>query len=71
MKAVEVGGDYLDLPTDIFSSGDGKETIIDSGTTLTYLPSDVYNPLMEKVYADSPIFSAPYFFFSVFFNSLR
>ncbi|KAI6684357.1 hypothetical protein NL676_030270 [Syzygium grande] len=54
MKAVEVGGDILELPPDIFSSGDGKEAIIDSGTTLAYLPSDVYNPLVEKIMAQQP-----------------
>lgn len=63
LKAVEVGGDVLELTTkSIFDSGDERGTIIDSGTTLAYLPGDVYNPLMEKVYTYSPIFSAPYFF---------
>lgn len=50
MKEVEVGGDVLPLPTDVFDSGDGKGTIIDSGTTLTYLPDEVYKQLMNAVY---------------------
>ena len=49
MKAVEVGDALLELPSDIFDSGDKKGTIIDSGTTLVYLPSTIYEPLMTKV----------------------
>ena len=49
MKAVEVGDALLDLPSDIFDSGDQKGTIVDSGTTLAYLPSTIYEPLMTKV----------------------
>ena len=50
MKAIEVGGDVLQLPTDTFDSGEGKGTIIDSGTTLAYLPDVVYESLMAKVH---------------------
>lgn len=50
MKEVEVDGDVLPLPTDAFDSGDGKGTIIDSGTTLAYLPDEVYKQLMNAVY---------------------
>lgn len=50
MKAVEVGGDVLELPTDIFDAGDNRGTIIDSGTTLAYLPDEVLRPMMKKVY---------------------
>lgn len=49
MKDIEVGGDLLRLPSDIFDSGDQKGTIVDSGTTLAYLPSSIYEPLMQKV----------------------
>ncbi|XP_059628646.1 aspartic proteinase 36-like [Cornus florida] len=49
MKAIEVGGDVLDLPTDVFDTESGKGTIIDSGTTLAYLPREVFDPLMRKV----------------------
>lgn len=44
-----MGGDVLELPTDIFDNGDRKGTIIDSGTTLAYVPEAVYEPLMTKV----------------------
>ncbi|OMO61968.1 Peptidase A1 [Corchorus olitorius] len=49
MKAVEVGDSVIDLPSDIFDSGDRKRTIIDSGATLAYLPLTIYQPLMNKV----------------------
>lgn len=49
MKAVEVGGNVLDTPTDVFGDGSGGGTIIDSGTTLAYLPDDIYTPIMQKV----------------------
>uniref|UniRef100_A0A803PTF1 Peptidase A1 domain-containing protein n=1 Tax=Cannabis sativa TaxID=3483 RepID=A0A803PTF1_CANSA len=49
MKAIEVGDDVLQLPTDIFDAGDGKGTIIDSGTTLAYLPELVYEGVMNKI----------------------
>ncbi|XWS42973.1 hypothetical protein CRYUN_Cryun16bG0060100 [Craigia yunnanensis] len=48
MKALEVGDALLDLQSGIFDSGD-KRTIVDSGTTLVYLPSSVYEPLMAKI----------------------
>ena len=49
MTAVQVGRDFLNLPTDIVGVGDRKGTIIDSGTTLAYLPEMVYEPLVSKV----------------------
>lgn len=49
MKAVEVGGEILKLPTNIFEVGDKKGTIIDSGTTLAYLPEVVYEALVNKM----------------------
>nr|XP_017225601.1 PREDICTED: aspartic proteinase-like protein 2 isoform X2 [Daucus carota subsp. sativus] len=54
MKAVEVGGDVLELPTDIFDAGDNRGTIIDSGTTLAYLPDEVLRPMMKKIMARQP-----------------
>lgn len=49
LKAIEVGGAFLQLPTDLFDTGDKKGTIIDSGTTLSYLPEVAYNALMNAV----------------------
>ncbi|KAL1334024.1 hypothetical protein AAHE18_11G146500 [Arachis hypogaea] len=36
------------LSTDASQQGDRKETIIDSGTTLAYLPEAIYEPLVFK-----------------------
>lgn len=49
LKAIEVGGDVLQLPTDIFDVGEKRGTIIDSGTTLAYLPDLVYKQVIEKI----------------------
>ena len=49
MKAIEVGGNFLQLPSDIFDVGERKGTIIDSGTTLAYLPEAAYKPLIAAV----------------------
>lgn len=49
LKGIEVGGSLLELPTDMFETGDKKGTIVDSGTTLTYLPEAAYKAVWEKV----------------------
>lgn len=49
LKNIEVDGDILQLPSDIFDSGSGRGTVIDSGTTLAYLPDIVYDQLIPKV----------------------
>lgn len=49
MKAVQVGLSFLNISTDVFEAGDRQGTIIDSGTTLAYLPDVVYEPLVSKV----------------------
>ncbi|KAL6965996.1 hypothetical protein U1Q18_046715 [Sarracenia purpurea var. burkii] len=54
LKAVEVGGDVLQLPTDVFSTDAGTTMVIDSGTTLAYLADELYSPLIEKVMAAQP-----------------
>lgn len=50
MTAVEVGYGFLNLTADVFEVGDKKGTIIDSGTTLAYLPEVIYEPLVRKVF---------------------
>lgn len=50
MKAIEVGNEVLNLPTDVFDTDLRKGTIIDSGTTLAYFPDVVYEPLISKVH---------------------
>ncbi|KAH6834850.1 Eukaryotic aspartyl protease family protein [Perilla frutescens var. hirtella] len=48
MTAIQVGHDYLNLTADIYM-GDKKGAIIDSGTTLAYLPQVIYDPLVKKI----------------------
>ncbi|XP_072970111.1 aspartic proteinase 36-like [Typha angustifolia] len=52
LKKIEVGGTFLRLPTDLFETGDRKGTIIDSGTTLSYLPDEAYTKLYDAVFAN-------------------
>ncbi|KAJ8747891.1 hypothetical protein K2173_012781 [Erythroxylum novogranatense] len=54
MKNIEVGGSVLEIPTDVFDSGDRKGTILDSGTTLAYFPDVVYEPMMNKIMERQP-----------------
>jgi len=54
LKEIEVGGDVLTLPSDIFDNGVRKGTIIDSGTTLAYLPDLVYEALVPKIMSQQP-----------------
>lgn len=49
MTAVEVGREFLNLTGDVFEFGNKKGTIIDSGTTLAYLPQVIYEPLIKTV----------------------
>jgi len=50
LKSVDVDGTTLQLPAHIFETGDKKGTIIDSGTTLTYLPELVFKEVMLAVF---------------------
>ncbi|XP_047256346.1 aspartic proteinase 36 isoform X2 [Capsicum annuum] len=54
MKGIEVNGEPLNIPTTIFDAGSNRGTIIDSGTTLAYLPNKVYNALMSKLMVRQP-----------------
>uniref|UniRef100_A0A0E0KP40 Peptidase A1 domain-containing protein n=1 Tax=Oryza punctata TaxID=4537 RepID=A0A0E0KP40_ORYPU len=51
LKSIDVGGTALKLPAHMFDTGEKKGTIIDSGTTLTYLPEIVYKEIMLAVFA--------------------
>uniref|UniRef100_A0A0D9W3I4 Peptidase A1 domain-containing protein n=1 Tax=Leersia perrieri TaxID=77586 RepID=A0A0D9W3I4_9ORYZ len=51
LKSIDVGGTALQLPTHIFDTDEKKGTIIDSGTTLTYLPEIVYKEIMVEIFA--------------------
>ncbi|PWZ25835.1 Aspartic proteinase-like protein 2 [Zea mays] len=54
LQGISVGGATLQLPTSTFDSGDSKGTIIDSGTTLAYLPREVYRTLLTAVFDKHP-----------------
>ncbi|KAI3873230.1 hypothetical protein MKX03_031700 [Papaver bracteatum] len=49
LKSIEVGKATLQLPKDVFRTGDRRGTIIDSGTTLSYLPDVVYEPMVSAI----------------------
>ncbi|KAI3906363.1 hypothetical protein MKW92_031441 [Papaver armeniacum] len=52
LKSVQVGSSILDVSQ--FESGDGKGTIIDSGTTLAYLPGAILDPLRQMILTSQP-----------------
>ncbi|PKU73443.1 aspartic proteinase-like protein 2 [Dendrobium catenatum] len=54
LKSIQVGGAFLNLPTDIFETGDNKGTILDSGTTLAYLPEIAFKSLMNAIFSYQP-----------------
>lgn len=49
LNAIQIGNSVLELSSDAFDSGDDKGVIIDSGTTLVYLPDAVFKSLMNEV----------------------
>ena len=63
LKGIDVDGEPVALPPSIAIFGGNGGTIIDSGTTLAYLPENLYTSLLQKV----KLFSTIFFFF---FNSL-
>nr|KAJ0189058.1 hypothetical protein LSAT_V11C800388880 [Lactuca sativa] len=54
LKEIQVGDDVLQLPKDFFGVGTNQGTIIDSGTTLAYLPDLAYKQLIKKINAAQP-----------------
>lgn len=48
MTAIQVGHDFLNLTIDVYTA-DKRGAIIDSGTTLAYLPQVIYESLVKKV----------------------
>lgn len=63
LKDIEVDGEVLQLPTDVFDSGNGRGTVIDSGTTLAYLPDTVYDQLTSKVIVPFKLLIYKWFYF--------
>ncbi|KAK4763828.1 hypothetical protein SAY87_013266 [Trapa incisa] len=55
MKGIEVGGEAVDLSSTPFGLFDrDKRAIVDSGTTLTYLPGYIYDSILSKITAKHP-----------------
>ncbi|KAJ0237223.1 Eukaryotic aspartyl protease family protein [Hirschfeldia incana] len=54
LNSIEVGNTVLQLSSGAFDSGDDKGVIVDSGTTLVYLPGSVYKPLISEILASHP-----------------
>jgi hypothetical protein len=50
LESIDVAGTTLQIPAHVFESGDKKGTIIDSGTTLTYLPELVFKEVIYEVH---------------------
>ncbi|CAN1253257.1 Aspartic proteinase 36 [Linum perenne] len=71
MTAVQVGHDVLNLPADVFEAGERKGAIIDSGTTLAYLPEMIYKPLLECIMFVDLIFYFARIYYNICFHSYR
>ncbi|KAG6389161.1 hypothetical protein SASPL_150620 [Salvia splendens] len=54
LKSLEVGGRFLNLSTNLSGTGSSRRTIIDSGASLAYLPSEVYQQVLEKMMSQHP-----------------
>ncbi|KQK05437.1 hypothetical protein BRADI_2g20040v3 [Brachypodium distachyon] len=50
LQSIDVAGNALQLPPHIFETSEKRGTIIDSGTTLTYLPELVYKDILAAVF---------------------
>ncbi|TKW38139.1 hypothetical protein SEVIR_1G094800v4 [Setaria viridis] len=50
LESIDVAGTTLQLPAHVFETGEKKGTIIDSGTTLTYLPELVFKEVVFEVF---------------------
>ncbi|XP_013752466.1 aspartic proteinase 36-like [Brassica napus] len=55
LKGIDVGGEPVALPPSLAVFGGNGGTIIDSGTTLAYLPENLYTSLLQKITARQPI----------------
>ncbi|XP_071711739.1 aspartic proteinase 36-like isoform X2 [Rutidosis leptorrhynchoides] len=49
LMAIEVGDEFLRLPTNLFNTASKRGAIVDSGTTLAYFPDELYNQLLNMI----------------------
>ncbi|XP_051141175.1 aspartic proteinase 39-like [Andrographis paniculata] len=54
LESITAGDAKLRLPWDFFGLASANRAVIDSGTTLAYLPADMYNQVVEQVLARQP-----------------
>ncbi|OMO84831.1 Peptidase A1 [Corchorus capsularis] len=46
---ISIGGEMLDIPSQVWDMTQGGGTILDSGTSLTFLTDPAYRPVMEAI----------------------
>jgi hypothetical protein len=49
MKSITVNGKLLQINSSLFATSTAKGTVLDSGTTLTYLADGLYEPVISAV----------------------
>jgi hypothetical protein len=49
MKSIAVNGKMLPINSSLFATSGAQGTIVDSGTTLSYLAEGVYGPVISAV----------------------
>ncbi|XP_010549874.1 PREDICTED: aspartic proteinase-like protein 2 isoform X2 [Tarenaya hassleriana] len=54
VKGIKVGNSILEFPSNAFDTEGNRGAIIDSGTTLAYLPDTVYEPLLNEILVAKP-----------------
>lgn len=54
LKSIEVNGQILNVDSSIGATGENQGTIIDSGTTLAYIPDPAYTLLLQKILNSGP-----------------
>lgn len=57
LQSIAVNGQLLPIDPAAFAASNNRETIIDSGTTLTYLVEEAYDPFVSAVRFNSLFFS--------------
>lgn len=49
LQSIAVNGQILPIDSDVFATANNRGTIVDTGTTLTYLVQEAYNPFVDAV----------------------
>ncbi|XP_073223259.1 aspartic proteinase 36-like [Cicer arietinum] len=60
LQSIYVNGKQLPINPKVFAASDDQGTIVDSGTTLTYIVKEAYNPLVHAITADVSRFATPF-----------